>query len=203
MPATKKHRELPLIVGFGGSIREGSATDIALLSALRSAEKAGARTKFYGGQYLKRMPFYNPADEERTVEQSEFLASIREADGLIVASTSYGSNISGLVKNALDLICDLSDDARPFLQGRAVSCIVTGVGGGQSEAMALMALRSTVHEYGAWTTPTGVTLNYETAEFSVLGFCLDPKIAARLDRAGRDVFDFAIAHTLFANEEVS
>ncbi len=50
--------------------------------------------------------------------------SIRQCDGLIVATPAYHGTLSGLVKNALDYLEELRDDERPYLDGRAVGCIV-------------------------------------------------------------------------------
>ncbi len=56
------------------------------------------------------------------------MATVREADGLILATPAYHADMSGLLKNAIDLLEDLREEPRPYLDGRAVDCIVTAYG---------------------------------------------------------------------------
>ena len=48
--------------------------------------------------------------------------------GVVIATPSYHGGISGLVKNAIDFVEDMRDDERPYLDGRAVGCIVVADG---------------------------------------------------------------------------
>ncbi len=57
--------------------------------------------------------------------------AVRECDGLVLGSPAYHGGLSGLVKNALDYLEDLHDDAPPYLDGRAVGCIVCAHTGGR------------------------------------------------------------------------
>jgi len=50
----------PFIIGIGGTPRAGSSTERALAISLRAAEAAGARTKIFGGEFLERLPHFNP-----------------------------------------------------------------------------------------------------------------------------------------------
>src|SRR6185369_5130663 len=51
----------PFIVGIGGAANAGSSTERALILALASAEKAGARTQMFGGEALAKLPHYMTA----------------------------------------------------------------------------------------------------------------------------------------------
>ena len=153
-PASAK----PFVVGLGGTTRAASTTDRALNLVLAAAEEAGARTRTFDGPYLAGLPLYRPDSRERSPEAEEFLDAIRLADGLIVATPSYHAAVSGLVKNALDYLEDLRDDWRPYLEGRAVGCVVTAAGW-QACGTTLTSLRSIVHALRGWPTPLGVTLN--------------------------------------------
>lgn len=186
----------PLVVGIGGSAREGSSTNIALLNALAHAEKAGATTRFFGGQTLAALPLYDPQVKTRTPEQVEIVEAVRAAHGVIIAAPAYHGNVSGLVKNAIDLLEDLCDDERPYLDGRSVGCIVTGAGW-QACGATLAALRGSVHALRGWPTPLGVTLNMSTEPFSSTATCMDPKLAAQLSTLGRQVVEFAIGRRLY------
>lgn len=195
------HSRSPLIVGFGGSARPGSTTDIALLAALKRVERLGANTRYFGGQFLAGLPQYDPAASDRTEAQRQFVDAIRVADGIVVATPAYHGNVSSLVKNALDLLEDLRDDFRPYLQGRGVGCLVTG-GGAQAGGVTLMALRGTIHALRGWPTPLGVTLDLSGPQpFSTLGQCEDPRTLAQLDVLARDLIEFAIARRMMLQSE--
>jgi FMN reductase len=180
----------PLIVGIGGTTRTPSSTDRALRVALQAAEEAGARTFLFDGAFLERLPHFTPGNHKRSEEQRQFVEMVREADGLIVASPGYHGGVSGLVKNALDLLEDLREDQRCYLEGRAVGCIVTAAGW-QSCGSTLAALRSIVHALRGWPTPLGATLNTSEPLFDSTGAPIDPKIQTQLATVARQVTDFA------------
>jgi FMN reductase len=180
----------PLVVGIGGTTRSMSSTDRALRFSLNAAEAAGARTFVFDGAFLSRLPHYAPENPDRNAEQRELVEMVRKADGLIVASPGYHGGVSGLVKNALDLLDDLRDDKRSYLDGRAVGCIVTAAGW-QAGMSTLTALRSIVHALRGWPTPFGATLNTTERIFDATGECKDEKIATQLAMVGCQVVEFA------------
>lgn len=151
----------PLIVGLGGTLRPGSATEQALRTGLAEAEAAGARTLLFDGAALG-LPLFPAYDPERSEAARALTHALREADGVLVASPGYHGSISGQVKNALDYAEDLAEDARPYLSGRAVGCIATAAGW-QAAVTTLTALRGVVHALRGWPTPLGVAIN-TTAE---------------------------------------
>jgi len=180
----------PLIVGIGGSARTDSSGERALCLALKSAQEAGARTTLFNGAFLARLPIYMPEGQERTTEQRELVEAVRSADGVILASPGYHGGISGLVKNALDLLEDLRHDPRCYLDGRAVGCIITA-NGWQTVGSALMSLRSIVHALRGWPTPLGAGLNTAENIFDAAGECIQPVAAMQLSTVGRQVVEFA------------
>lgn len=180
----------PLVVGIGGSPRSGSTGELALLMALRSAEDAGATTQVFNGPFLASLPIYAPEYSERTKEQLQLVEAVRSADGLILASPGYHGGISGSIKNALDLLEDLHNDRRCYLDGRAVGCIITA-GGWQTVGIALMALRSIVHALRGWPTPLGAGINTSENIFDPKGRCTDQSAAMQLNTVGRQVVEFA------------
>jgi FMN reductase len=180
----------PLIVGIGGSTRLRSTGELALHLALRAAEERGATTLVFPGPFLARLPIYSPDNGGRSAEQRDLVEAVRQADGLILASPGYHGGISGLVKNALDLLEDLRDDPRCYLEGRAVGCIITA-SGWQTVGSALSALRSVVHALRGWPTPLGAGLNIAERIFDSTGACIDPHAARQLVGVGHQVIDFA------------
>ena len=184
----------PLIVGLGGTLRPGSTSETALIKALATAEAAGARTQLFGGAFLAALPIFDPRAQDPHAERDRLLAAVTHADGLIIASPGYHGSISGLVKNALDCLEDLRECPRPYLDGRAVGCIVTA-SGGQGAGSALAALRAIVHALRGWPTPFGATLN-GGGLFDEAGAFTDPRDAWQVEPVAAQVVDFARAWPL-------
>ena len=183
----------PLIVGIGGTTRIVSSSDRALRVALQAAESAGARTFLFDGAFLSHLPHFAPENCERNERQRQFVEMVRKCDGVIVASPGYHGGVSGLVKNALDLLEDLREGDPCYLDGRAVGCIVTAAGW-QACVSTLVALRSIVHALRGWPTPLGATLNTAEGIFDAAGACKDERILTQLTIVGRQVVEFAQKH---------
>lgn len=180
-----------LIVGIGGTTRSGSSSELAVRGALAAAERRGARTRHFGGDFLAALPHYAPERPERTAEQRSLVEAVRAADGIVIGSPGYHGGISGLVKNALDLLEDLRDDDRVYFDGRAVGLVVTAAGW-QACGTTLTALRNVVHAMRGWPTPLGVTLNSGQGPlFAPDGSCADPATAAQLGLLGEQIHTFA------------
>jgi len=180
----------PLIVGIGGTVRTPSSSERALALALSAAEAAGASTRMIGGELLAKLPIYNPTDGDEPAERTALVEAVREADGIIVATPGYHGSLSGLIKNALDSLEPLRTDARPYLDGRAVGCIVVA-DGWQACGSALAHLRSIVHALRGWPTPLGATINSALKPFGEDGSLTDPRDAFQVEMVARQVVDFA------------
>ncbi|HEY5288772.1 MAG TPA: NAD(P)H-dependent oxidoreductase [Caulobacteraceae bacterium] len=183
--------DAPLIVGLGGTIRPGSTSELALVKALTAANAAGARTELFGGAFLATLPIFDPRGEGADAGRERLLTAVKAADGLIVASPGYHGSISGLVKNALDCLEDLREAEWPYLDGRAVGCIVTAAGG-QAAGSTLAALRSIVHALRGWPTPFGATLS-ANGLFDEAGAFADPRDAWQVETVAAQVVAFAKA----------
>jgi FMN reductase len=116
---------------------------------------------------------------------------------VIIASPGYHGGISGLVKNALDYVEDLREHERPYLDGRAVGCIVCAYGW-QATSTTLVSLRSVVHALRGWPTPLGATINSAQRVFDDSGAVVDQAVATSLELLGRQVVQFAAARELAA-----
>jgi FMN reductase len=181
----------PYIVGLGGTVRPGSSSERALIKSLNAAEAAGARTDLFGGAFLSSLPIYNPHLPPCGGESGRFLEAVRRADGVIVSSPGYHGSISGLVKNALDVLEGLREDSRPYLHGRAVGCIVAA-SGAQACGSTLAALRSIVHALRGWPTPFGAALN-SSSLFDDEGEFNDARDAWQVETVAQQVVEFALA----------
>jgi FMN reductase len=180
----------PLIVGLGGTTRPGSSTERALAAALGAAEALGARTRLVGGDFLAELPIYDPRPGGPTPRQAEMAEIIRGADGLIIATPGYHGSLSGVMKNALDTLELLRDDARPYFSERAVGVIVTAAGS-QAGGTTLTAVRSIIHAMRGWPTPFGAAMSVNSASFGPDGRPLEPRDAWQLDTVAAQVVQFA------------
>lgn len=180
----------PLIVGIGGTVRAGSTSERALQVALRAVEAGGAETRLLGGEFLATLPIFNPSERTPTEAQLILAETVRKADGVIVASPGYHGSISGVIKNALDSLEVLREDARPYFTDRAVGCIITA-DGWQAAGTTLTALRSIIHALRGWPTPFGAALNSTSNLFDADGACIEAKDAWQLATVGEQVLDFA------------
>lgn len=178
--------QAPLVIGIGGTTVPGSSTERALVIALKGAEAAGMRTQLFGGEVLARLPLYVPNAHDRTEDEQAFVAAIRGCSGLIVASPGYHGSLSGVVKNALDLIEETAKDPRPYLDNVAVGLIATAYGW-QATGTTIMALRSIVHALRGWPTPFAAAINSAQTRFDADGGCTDPMVAEGLARVGQQV----------------
>lgn len=178
----------PLIVGLGGTLSDSSSSERALRHAVAAAARRGARTKLFAARTLD-LPMYTVDRSKRTSAAIALVDALAEADGVIIATPGYHGGISGLVKNALDYIEDLRDDARPYLDGRAVGCIVCAYGW-QATTTTLVSLRSTVHALRGWPTPLGVAINSAQTTFDDSGRMVDSHCAQQLSTLSGQVLDF-------------
>jgi FMN reductase len=177
------------VVGIGGSLRADSQSERALRTVLAGAADAGAKTTLVSGADLV-LPFYDPAETDRAPTARRLVDELRAADGVVLVSPGYHGTVSGLVKNALDYIEDLRDDARPYLDGRAVGCVATARGW-QAAVTTLTSLRSIVHALRGWPTPLGAAVNSAQVEFGPDGECTDAKVTVTLRTIGLQVVEFA------------
>ena len=177
------------VLGIGGSLRADSQSERALRLALEGAAQAGAKTTLVSGVDLV-LPFYDPAELDRSPNAVRLVEELRAADGVVLVSPGYHGTVSGLVKNALDYIEDLRDDERPYLDGRAVGCVATA-NGWQAAVTTLTSLRSIVHALRGWPTPLGAAVNAVQVEFGANGECTDEKVTTMLRTIGQQVVEFA------------
>jgi FMN reductase len=179
----------PFIVGLGGTTRTGSTSERALAVALAAAAEAGCETRLFGAGAMPVEP-YDPARPERTAVAAEFVAALRRADGVLIATPAYHGGISGLVKNAIDFTEDMREDDRPYFDGRAVGCIVVA-DGAQAMGSTLASLRAIVHALRGWPTPFAVTLNGRDRPFGGDGRDADPAALQACRLVAAQVVEFA------------
>jgi FMN reductase len=177
------------IAAIGGSTRPGSTTEMALRCAATAAQAQGAEVTYVVGRDLL-LPIYDVQSDERSEAARTLVEAVRCADGLLIASPGYHGGISGMVKNALDYVEDLSDNDPPYLHGRAVGCISVAHGW-QATVGTLAQIRQTVHALRGWPTPLGGAVNSQVTRFDDAAQPDDSAVADQLATVGRQVLEFA------------
>jgi FMN reductase len=195
MPSTRPGATT--ILGIGGTLRPGSSSEQALRVALAAAAGRGADTEILTARELN-FPMYDPGNGPLDPAAQRFLDAVRRADGLIIATPGYHGGTSGLLKNALDHLQELANDPAPYLDGKAVGCLVTA-SGWQAGGTTLMSVRAIVHSLRGWPTPLGVVINSSDQPFRPDGTPATAKLAGQLATLGEQVASFARAQLAAAS----
>ncbi|HLO48524.1 MAG TPA: NADPH-dependent FMN reductase [Kamptonema sp.] len=170
------------IVGIGGSMRAGSYSQMALIAACDRAAALGAQVEILDVRSL-HLPFCNGEDEYPDYPDVKRLQNaVKQADGLILATPEYHGSVSGVIKNAVDLL------SFEHLDGKVAGAI--SVLGGQSNSNALNDLRVILRWVHCWVIPEQVAIGQGWKAFSSEGKLLDEKLSQRLDQ---------FAHSLVEN----
>lgn len=179
------------VVAIGGTTHPNSSSEKALRIAARAAQNAGAQVCFITGSDLI-LPIYETQASDREERAMHLVQQVRGADGLLVSSPGYHGGMSGLIKNAIDYLEDLNNDARPYLHGRAVGCIASAYGW-QASVTTLHQLRQVTHALRGWPTPMGGAINSQVTKFDESGESTDAAAISNLELIGTQVVEFAQA----------
>jgi FMN reductase len=183
--ASRSGQMAPLVVGLGGAAYPDSPAERILRHCLEALERQEARTRIFCAADLD-LPMYNPAATARPARAASLIEALRAADAVVIASPSYHSGVSGMVKNALDYLEDLRDDPRAYLDGRPLGCIACGYGW-QAATATLGQLRSIGYALRAWPTPLGIAVNSAWPLLDGTGRLTDADIAGQLDELARQL----------------
>lgn len=169
------------IVGIGGSLRAGSYSQMALHIAAQRAAALGAQVEILDLRSLN-LPFCTGENDYHKYPDVEKLQkAVKEADGLILATPEYHGSVSGVLKNALDLM------SFEHLDGKVVGSI--SVLGGQVNSNALNDLRVILRWVHAWVIPEQIAIGQAWKAFSPEGKLLDEKLSERFDGFAQSLVD--------------
>jgi FMN reductase len=169
------------IVGIGGSLRSNSYTQIALQLAAQRVEALGAEVEILDLRQLQ-LPFCNGDKEYPDFPDIKRLReTVMNADGLILATPEYHGGVSGVLKNALDLLSfdELSDKVTGLIS----------VLGGQSNSNALNELRLIIRWVHGWVIPEQIAIGQAWGAFSPEGKLIDEKLSQRFDQFAQSLVD--------------
>lgn len=169
------------IVGIGGSLRPDSYSQIALSLARARVEALGAEMEILDLRTMQ-LPFCNGEDNYSDYPNVEKLRStVKQADSLILATPEYHGSVSGVLKNALDLM-DFEQ-----LDGKVTGLI--SVLGGQSNNNALNDLRVIMRWVHAWVIPEQIAIGQAWKAFGADGKLLDEKLSQRFDQFAQSLVE--------------
>ncbi len=161
------------IVGIGGSLRAGSYSQLALTTAAGRMQTLGAEVEILDLRALD-LPFCDGENDYHDKPDVENLRNaVRQADGFILATPEYHGSVSGVLKNALDLM------SFEHLDGKVAGAI--SVLGGQANNNALNDLRTIMRWVHAWVIPEQIAIGQAWKAFSPDGKLLDEKLSQRFD----------------------
>ena len=169
------------IVGITGSLRESSYTFQALEAATKRVEALGAEVEILDLRQMN-LPFCDGGDDYPDYPDVDKLRNtVKAADGLILATPEYHGSVSGVIKNALDLMSfeHLSDKVTGLIS----------VLGGQSNSNALNDLRIIIRWVHGWVIPEQVAVGQAWKAFDGEGKLLDEKLSQRFDKFAQSLVE--------------
>lgn len=169
------------IVGIGGSLRPESYSQQALRLTAQRLEVLGAEVEIFDLRTMN-LPFCNGESDYPDYPDLERLReAVKNAHGLILATPEYHGSVSGVLKNALDL-----------MSFEHLSNKVTGlmsVLGGQSNNNALNDLRIIMRWVHAWVIPEQIAIGQAWKAFGADGKLLDEKLSERFDQFAQSLVE--------------
>lgn len=184
----EKHPKPVHVVGLSGSLRPGSYTSMAVQTALRGAEEAGATTEFIDlRDYRLGFNIGSTAYADYSEDVLRLRKTLQKAKGIILGTPEYHGSFSGVLKNALDLT------GFEEFEGKMIGLV--GVSGGAMGAFdALNSLRTIGRALHAWVVPDQASVPEAWKVFDAAGGVKNADIEKRLLNVGRQVARFATLH---------
>ncbi len=169
------------VVAIGGSLRSDSYTHQALQQAVDRLNALGADVELLDLRTLN-LPFCNGGDNYSDYpDVARMQKAVTEADALLLASPEYHGSVSGVIKNALDLM------GFEEMAGKVAGLI--SVLGGQPNSNALNDLRLIMRWVNAWVIPEQIAVAQAWQAFSPDGKLLDEKLSERFDRFAQSLVE--------------
>lgn len=160
------------VVGICGSLRKDSYTAKALQLSLERVEQAGFETEMLDLRKM-HLPFCNGGKYPDYPDVAHLRHTVHSAQALILATPEYHGSISGVLKNALDLL-DIE-----HVRGKVVAVI--GVLGGAHSSGIVQAIRQICRALHMWVLPTELIIPYVDLAFDKNGQLIEPHAIKRID----------------------
>ena len=170
---------MPTIVGFSGSLRQGSFNSM-LLRAAAAAAPAGTTIEIAS---IRDIPLYD-ADVETSAGVPAPVSALKDriaaADGLLIVTPEYNNSIPGVAKNAIDWLSRPPADIGRVFKGRPVAIMgaTPGLGGTNLSQAAWLPVIRTLGMLPWFEGRLGVSSAAKV--FDASGAIVDDAIAERL-----------------------
>ena len=172
------------VVAISGSLRNGSYTSASLRVALKGAEMEGAEIEMIDLRQYNLVFFGQVEETNYLPDVLQLREIVRDAQGILLGTPEYHAGLSGVLKNALDL---MSFDE---FEGKMLGLI--GVSGGNMGAInALNSLRTIGRNLHAWVLPQQVSVPEAYKYFTEDGKISNRNYEKRLLEVGQLVTRFA------------
>ena len=169
------------VVGIAGSLRPGSYSQQALEVAAQRVEALGAEVEIIDLRSLN-LPFCDGGDDYSDYPDVARLSqTVKDADAIILSTPEYHGSVSGVLKNALDLM------GFEEFSGKVTGVI--SVLGGQSNSNALNDLRIILRWIHAWVIPEQVSIGQAWKAFGEDGKLLDEGLSKRFDQFAQSLVE--------------
>ena len=163
------------ILGIAGSVRRGSHNRRLLRAA---GEMLPPGVEFVEWEGLASLPIFDEDLEDSPPPAvEEFLTTVEEADGLLIATPEYNASVPGGLKNALDWA------SRPFPDNvlREKPAAVIGASTGLFGAVWAQAeVRKALKASGAHALDSELPVGMADSAFDLDGSLADPALGDRL-----------------------
>lgn len=142
------------VLGIAGSLRPMSFSHLALEYALRLAGNCGCSVETFDLRTTP-LPFCNGDNSDQQIDWpgvARLRKAVTNAHALILATPEYHGGMSGVLKNALDLL------EIDHLEGKVAGAI--SVLGGPPNSNALNDIRRVLRWCHAWVVPEQIAIGY-------------------------------------------
>ncbi len=182
------------VIAVSGSSGNGSSTAAALKYALQGAEAFGAEVKLIELSDYNLIIAGSVKESDYPEDVTKFRNEVNDADGIILGTPEYHNSLSGILKNAIDLL------RREQFENKVVGLV--GVAGGDLGATnSLNNLNIICRSLHCWVSPHQVSIANSGSVFDKHKNLLDEEIKNRLINLGYSTAKFAKLHRFRENLE--
>lgn len=168
-------------VGIAGSLRPNSYSQLALGLVCDRLGALGADVEQLDLREMNLPLCHGGKDYPDHPDVDRLRQAFLEADGFVLVTPEYHGSVSGVLKNALDL---MSFDQLDGKVAGAVSIL-----GGQSNNNALNDLRTILRWVHTWVVPEQVAIGQAWQAFDDQGKIVDERLSQRLDGLAQSLYD--------------
>jgi NAD(P)H-dependent FMN reductase len=182
------------MVGICGSLVRGGATQKVVSLALSGASEYGVTTQLIDLGDYELVFFGQVAKEDYPPDVLRLRQEVSEAQGIILGTPEYYGSLSGVLKNALDLM------GPDLFEGKVVGLV--GVAGGHTGAInSLNTMRTIGRNLHAWVVPQEVSVANTKEVFDEDGSVKEPALEKRLRDLGQVVARLSILQQRIRQDE--